>query len=369
MEKEGFVVSDAVSSSGSVTVHGMVVGQVSPVKKSCNTGVEWFNSSFTDGKKTLRLISFDPKLRDQFEEAQKSRSPIAVKNCVVKRGRTDELEILLNGRSSLSQSPKKFKVSQDDEAGLKLLPCAEVQTLEEIKGVAEHQQVTIVGKIVSISKAEEVVVKATGKQLKKQEFTISDTTAALRGVAWEKQLGKLEEGKSYKILSASVRSFNGAKYLSLGERSKVELKDDIGDVVGEELVYDGSGNVQVIKGEIIGVISYESYASCINCDGKVDQFNDRLGKCRKCSAMLKMERCNTKKVARIILADKDTSKQYKLTMFDEVCKQIIQFAKGELGNDTSDDLEELLLSAPVLIYTFTSKGIVSSIAKVVDDDD
>ena len=84
MDEEGFVVSDVV------LLH-LLVSQCmawwlafSPVKKSSNTGEQYFNSSFTDRKKILRLVSFEPKLCNQFEEAQKSRSPIAVKNCMVK---------------------------------------------------------------------------------------------------------------------------------------------------------------------------------------------------------------------------------------------------------------------------------------------
>ena len=95
MCNEGFT----VTSSSPVTVHGMVVGQGSPLKTSkSNSGVKYFNGSFTDGKKTLRMVSFDPKLRDQFEEAQKSRTSMALKNCVVKRGRTMSWKFWLTQR-------------------------------------------------------------------------------------------------------------------------------------------------------------------------------------------------------------------------------------------------------------------------------
>ena len=73
----------------------------------------------------------------------------------------------------------------------------------------------------------------------------------MRGVAWKNHLGVLEEGKSYKISCVTVRSFNGAKYLLVGEKSTIESNDcDIGDVAGEELIYDGTGDVTVVKGEI-----------------------------------------------------------------------------------------------------------------------
>jgi len=95
------------SSSG--TVHGVVVGQISPVKTSVNTKMSCFNGSFTDGRKMLHMVSFDPKLHDKFEEVQKSHSPVVVKNCVVNRGRTGELEIMLNAKSCLVFSPKNSK--------------------------------------------------------------------------------------------------------------------------------------------------------------------------------------------------------------------------------------------------------------------
>ena len=121
-------------------------------------------------------------------------------------------------------------------------------TLEEVKDIAENQHITISGKILSLSTPKQVVAMSTGKKFSKQEFTIADATAALRGVAWENHFNALKEDSLYKIISATVRSFNGAKYVSLGEKSTIEQMDDIGDVVGEELVYHGAGDVTVLRG-------------------------------------------------------------------------------------------------------------------------
>ena len=59
-------------------------------------------------------------------------------------------------------------------------------------------------------------------------------------------------------------------------------------------------------------------------------------------------------------------KEYKLTVFDEVLNQIADIVKSteELQGEINGDLSELLLSAPQLIYTFTSKEVVSSVATV-----
>ena len=61
----------------------------------------------------------------------------------------------------------------------------------------------------------------------------------------------------------TVRSFNGAKYVSVSEKSCIELKDDIGDVVGVEAIFDGSGDVKVVNAKIVGVLSCESYVGFI----------------------------------------------------------------------------------------------------------
>lgn len=150
---------------------------------------------------------------------------------------------------------------------LKASQCPVLGTLEELKDLAEHQKVTITGKVLSTSKTKQVVVKSSGKCVNKQDFAIADSTAAVRGVAWENHLDALKENRSYKIICATIRSFNGAKYISVGEGSTVEVKDDIGYVV-EESIDGGSGDVKVVKAEIVAVISCESYSSCKNCDGK-----------------------------------------------------------------------------------------------------
>ena len=197
------------------------------------------------------MISFDPKMRNEFEEAKKNQSSVAVRICVVKRGRSDELEILLNGRSSMIRSPKKFKIP-DDEVNTVSTQCPVVATLEEVKDLAEHQKITITGKILSISKPEQIVKQRNGKQLRKQDFAIDDSTGALRGVAWESHVGVLNEDSSYKISCVTVRSFNGANYISVSEKSSSELKDNIGDIVWGKTIFDGSGHMKVLNAEILG---------------------------------------------------------------------------------------------------------------------
>ena len=54
----------------------------------------------------------------------------------------------------------------------------------------------------------------------------------------------------------------------------------------------------------------------------------------------------------------------KNMIFDDIIKQICEIAKGDITGDNSTDVSELLLSSSQLIYTFTTKEVVSSVAKM-----
>lgn len=283
--------SDVEPSTSTGTFHGLVIGELSPIKTSSkNSAVKYFDGRFGDEKKTVRLVSFDPKLHTQFEEVKKSGCGVALQNCLVKR-KVDDFELHVNSKSSILSSPKKFKVSDDS---CEEEYCPELQTLEDLKDLAEHQQVTFTGKVLSVSAAEEMAKKGTRKQLHKQDFVIVDTTASCRGVAWEQHLHKLKKDDSYKIINATVRSFNGAKYLSLGNKAVITTVGDVGDVV-DESTFDGSGGITVIEAEIVAVLKVDTYIGRISCNSKVVQVGT-LEECSKCDAKMKISKCKSKHV-------------------------------------------------------------------------
>ena len=91
-----------------------------------------------------------------------------------------------------------------------------------------------------------------------------------RGVAWEQHLHQLKEDGSYKILNETVTSFNGVKYLSLGDKAVITTVDDMGDVV-DESTYKGRGGITGIQAEIVTIIKEKTYIGCRNCNNKVTQ--------------------------------------------------------------------------------------------------
>ena len=129
-------------------------------------------------------------MRSKIEDAQKSKAGVARRNCTIKRSRvSDNFEVHLNNKTGIVSSPKKFKVVE--EVTMHATCSSVLETLEELQDVAEHQRISISGKVVAfLSPVEQVVMKGAGKHLSKRELKVADGTAACRCVVWEATLIK-----------------------------------------------------------------------------------------------------------------------------------------------------------------------------------
>ena len=199
----------------SASMEGAFVGNILPIKTSRNNPrVKYFEGKISDGAKTVRFVSFEPKLRSQVEEAEENLYGIALTNCAVKRSReAGELEVLVSSQMKISNSPKKFKVDDKTINELSAVKSVEIMPLDKLQDVAEQQHVTVKGKVVTVYPNEKVAIKSSGKILSKHDCEIADSTAVYRCVTWENQIKFFKENKSYILKNVTVRSFNGAKYL------------------------------------------------------------------------------------------------------------------------------------------------------------
>ena len=148
-------VSD-VEESGSATVHG-VVSEVSPVKVSRkNSSVRYFDGKLTDGKKTVRMICFEPSLRSKLETSRLDGSTVAVANCQVKPARGGGVEIMATSRSEVSASPRKMNVT--------VCGVEEVDVeLRELNSLATNTDVSVCIKVISVA-APDVVRNREGSE-------------------------------------------------------------------------------------------------------------------------------------------------------------------------------------------------------------
>ena len=142
---------------------------------------------------------------------------------------------------------------------------------------------------------------------------------------WQQQVDVLREECSYKLSNVTVRSFNGAKtvrsfngakYISLGESSEIQEIENIGDVVVES-TFTGFGELKVVKGEIVAVISSETYTSCKNCNAKVLESSRNIVECGKCNTKMKVSKCGKKllPVSSLRMKQKKSTKLLSLVKF------------------------------------------------------
>ena len=142
---ENVKVSDLVPST-STNVEGVFVGDLSPIKTSRrNPNVKYFEGQLSDGCKTVRFVSFEPKLHSKVNEAREDLRGVSLKNCAVKRSRQgeNELEVLVSSQTKIQNSPKKFKLDGETvKGGLKSNKIVELEMLAE---VSENQYVCLKG--------------------------------------------------------------------------------------------------------------------------------------------------------------------------------------------------------------------------------
>ncbi len=141
------------------------IGAVSPTRKSrAKPDIKFFESLLSDGKETVRVVSFEPKLRAEVEQARESGDEVAVTNCSMQKSRKpgcEGLEIVAGSCTSVVRLPKKFKIDEGVRgAAASVCGPMDVLTLEEIKDLAEGQHVNVTGKIQSIEPPESVVIKS-----------------------------------------------------------------------------------------------------------------------------------------------------------------------------------------------------------------
>ena len=204
---EEYNVSDILETK-KAKVHG-VITQLSPVKTSETSSRRYFDAHMSDGNKCVRVVSFKPSLKDALDSSLAEHTTIAMVNCRVQTEKGQDT----NEHSTIEYSPKKFAIPDSH------LSTQTTIQFGELSSLANNTTVSVKIKVVDLSTPETVSNKA-GQTKTKQDCLIADESACARVVVWEKDVGELVIGCSYKLVSVSVRYFDGVNYLSLGGQSK-----------------------------------------------------------------------------------------------------------------------------------------------------
>ena len=170
---------------------------------------------------------------------------------------------------------------------------------------------------------------------------------------WQSDVGALKEEQSYKIVDATVRLYQGVRYLSCSESCKIEEIDDIGDVAEIDSDEELSKSAKVITGYIKAVVSCEHYPSCANCNALERDGNDYdIIECCKCQCKTVRGRCDEGTVARVII--EASEKRYRVTIFEDVIRVVIKDV------DMLASVSDKLVCGPQLQFTIKDEIIVSA---------
>ena len=124
------------------------------------------------------MVSFEPKLHNEFQKMRESGESVKVSNCCVQHSKqSDELEVVVGSRTSITKSSKKFVINEELNASCNNNYSAavpDVATLAEVAGMSVNQQINVRGKVISVDAPEKLHTKTRDEILCKQDFTIAD---------------------------------------------------------------------------------------------------------------------------------------------------------------------------------------------------
>ena len=86
-----------------------MIQSLSPMKKS-KKGNDYYTGVCSDGKKSIRIIGFDTQTNQQLLSHKSKGETVAIKNCTMKEGQSEEMEVFINRSSKIEYSPKKIDV-------------------------------------------------------------------------------------------------------------------------------------------------------------------------------------------------------------------------------------------------------------------
>ena len=298
-------VSEVKEASSCTTVCG-VITTLSPIKVSTkNSQLKYFDGEICDGKKSIRIVSFNSRLRDEMEKAHQEKAPLAVVDCQVKSASrfskdSSGFEVVVSNHTKIKNAQKEYDLP--DELFVHDSTPQHLQEINEIDDISVNTKVTVTVKVIDVGEPTTVHRKDNQKPLQHQDCIVADATGSCRVVLWQDDMNKFKLNNSYKLNNVTVRLFDGRKYLSVPSDSVIEGIANIGEVDNSEIM--PSIQAKSFAGEIVGVLSVDIYRSCLNCSSKLAGETKAI-KCTKCGAFMRSDRCPLSATAKLLIEADD----------------------------------------------------------------
>uniref|UniRef100_A0A1X7UPF3 Uncharacterized protein n=1 Tax=Amphimedon queenslandica TaxID=400682 RepID=A0A1X7UPF3_AMPQE len=320
-------ISSITDTAESTIIQG-VVTKTSPMKLS-KTKRKYYFGTVLDKSSSKRFVSFNTAIFDKMKTFHESSKTIELQNCSVQRSSFNnaELEIMLNNKTNISPSPKKFKVEDVD-----LTP--NFTSLSQLATMSVNQVINISIKDSKIEEPTQVLAKT--KTLTKQDCIVNDATGTNGIVLWEANVNKLEVGSLYRTMDVRVKEYNRQKYISLTPESIIEAISDIGEVqTAPTLLNVDEISPNIIEGEIVSLNYIEHYL-CPICNTKMVQVSSLISQCNKCQSKSRLSLHKKYRIAKVQIKQ-DSNTIISVTLFNNTLQELVDLIM------TKESIEETLL--------------------------
>ena len=189
-----------------------------------------------------------------------------------------------------------------------------------------YDRVTVNAKVLMVSPKAQI-----SDGLWKQDVHIADSMTSTKLILFENKIDSLVKGETYKFENILVNEFQHEKYLQVPRNGSTGTKiEELPNVVAHDDVPDTFPTV--LSAEIVGVLSLDSYISCLNCKSKITISTDTTGKCNKCS-LIQSLRHSTKQLRAKVIISTPGGNYLTLDVFGQNVAAIAEIDEAEVTAD------------------------------------
>ena len=181
-----------------------------------------------------------------------------IKIKVEKAKHSGKVEIWLKSSSEVQSSPKKCSLSKVRD----VLPNI---SLDQLDKQNECVCVTVITKVIRLEDLMTVMLS-----LRKQNVTITNSSAAAKLTLWENSISKLLMNKSYCSSNFTVHTYRSEKWLSEG--ATIEEAPDISNGAEDDLPDDSI----VISRTTVAAAALSVYHTCLACTSELEPMDGTL---------------------------------------------------------------------------------------------
>ena len=140
-------VSEVKEASSCTTVCG-VITTLSPIKVSTkNSQLKYYDGEICDGKKSIRIVSFNSRLRDEMEKAHQEKAPLAVVDCASCFSKDSSgFEVVVSNHTKIKNAQKEYDLP--DELFVHDSTAQHLQEISEIDDISVNTKVTVTVKVI-----------------------------------------------------------------------------------------------------------------------------------------------------------------------------------------------------------------------------